>query len=111
MKLEHASEVAAPLERVWEEMIDVERVAPCLPGAEVTEAHEEMYEGTFTLKLGPTTAAYAGASTPGRRAAALRARWPAAESRPEGRCWAPRGPNRPYGASTTFVASRRSNTS
>jgi uncharacterized protein len=42
-------------------MIDVERVAPCLPGAEVTEAHEEVYQGTFTVKPGPTTAAYAGA--------------------------------------------------
>lgn len=60
MKLEHSFEVEAPLARVWEEMIDVERVAPCLPGAEVTEAGDEVYEGTFTVKLGPTTAAYAG---------------------------------------------------
>jgi carbon monoxide dehydrogenase subunit G len=42
-------------------MIDVERVAPCLPGAEVTEAHEQVYQGTFTVKPGPTTAAYAAA--------------------------------------------------
>jgi carbon monoxide dehydrogenase subunit G len=61
MKLEHSFEVEAPLERVWETMIDVERVAPCLPGAEITEAGEGgVYEGTFTVKLGPTTAAYAG---------------------------------------------------
>jgi carbon monoxide dehydrogenase subunit G len=36
-------------------------VAPCLPGAEITEAGEDgSYRGNFTVKLGPTTAAYRG---------------------------------------------------
>ncbi len=61
MKLEHSFEVEAPLERVWARLIDIEKVAPCLPGAEITESSEEgVYEGNFTIKLGPTTAAYAG---------------------------------------------------
>ena len=61
MKLEHSFEVEAPLERVWARLIDIEHVAPCLPGAEITAANEDgSYEGTFTVKLGPTTAAYAG---------------------------------------------------
>jgi uncharacterized protein len=60
MKLEHSFEVEAPLDQVWATMIDVERVAPCLPGAEVTEAADGVYQGTFTVKIGPTTAAYAG---------------------------------------------------
>jgi len=60
MKLEHEFSVEAPIETVWETMIDIERVAPCLPGAEVTAAEGGTYEGTFTIKLGPTTAAYAG---------------------------------------------------
>jgi carbon monoxide dehydrogenase subunit G len=61
MRLEHSFEVEAPLERVWDRLIDIEQVAPCLPGAEVTESSEEgVYEGNFTIKLGPTTAAYAG---------------------------------------------------
>ncbi|MGH2716804.1 MAG: SRPBCC family protein [Thermoleophilaceae bacterium] len=61
MKLEHSFKVAAPLERVWEALIDVERVAPCLPGAEITEAGEDgTYRGTFSVRLGPTTAAYRG---------------------------------------------------
>jgi carbon monoxide dehydrogenase subunit G len=60
MKLEHSFEVDAPLDRVWETLIDVERVAPCLPGAEITGSDGGVYEGTFTVKLGPTTAAYAG---------------------------------------------------
>ena len=38
MKLEQTFQVEAPIERVWEALIDVERVAPCLPGAEITGA-------------------------------------------------------------------------
>jgi uncharacterized protein len=61
MKLEHSFEVEAPLEKVWARLIDVEKVAPCLPGAEITESSDAgVYEGNFTVKLGPTTAAYAG---------------------------------------------------
>jgi carbon monoxide dehydrogenase subunit G len=61
VKLEHSFQVAAPLDRVWEALIDVERVAPCLPGAEITEAGEDgTYHGTFSVRLGPTTAAYRG---------------------------------------------------
>lgn len=61
MKLEHSFQVNAPLERVWQALVDVERVAPCLPGAEITEAGEDgTYRGTFTIRLGPTTAAYRG---------------------------------------------------
>ena len=61
MKLEHSFDVAAPLERVWQKLIDVEQVAPCLPGAEITEAGEDgTYHGTFSVRLGPTTAAYRG---------------------------------------------------
>ena len=61
MKLEQSFEVRAPVERVWETLIDIERVAPCLPGAEITEAGDDgVYRGTFSMRLGPTTAAYRG---------------------------------------------------
>jgi uncharacterized protein len=61
VKLEQSFEVRAPVERVWETLIDIERVAPCLPGAEITEAGEDgTYRGTFSVRLGPTTAAYRG---------------------------------------------------
>ena len=54
MKLEQSFEVRAPVERVWETLIDVERVAPCLPGAEITEAGDDgTYRGTFSVRLGP----------------------------------------------------------
>jgi uncharacterized protein len=61
MKMEQAFEVDAPLEAVWRALTDVQRVAPCLPGAEVSEVGEDgSYRGTFTVKLGPTTATYRG---------------------------------------------------
>ena len=61
MKLEQSFEVHAPVDRVWETLIDIERVAPCLPGAEITESGEDgIYRGTFSMRLGPATAAYRG---------------------------------------------------
>jgi carbon monoxide dehydrogenase subunit G len=61
MKLEQSFTVTAPVEQVWATLIDVERVAPCLPGAEITgQSPDGGYEGTFTVKLGPATASYRG---------------------------------------------------
>jgi carbon monoxide dehydrogenase subunit G len=61
VKLEQSFEVRAPVDRVWETLVDIERVAPCLPGAEITEAGDDgTYRGTFSVRLGPTTAAYRG---------------------------------------------------
>ncbi len=61
MKLEQSFEVAAPPDAVWSALIDVQRVAPCLPGAELTAGEDERtYQGTFSVKLGPTSASYRG---------------------------------------------------
>jgi carbon monoxide dehydrogenase subunit G len=61
MKLEQTFEVQAPLSEVWTALNDLERVAPCLPGAAITGHDEDgTYHGTFTVKLGPMTAAYNG---------------------------------------------------
>jgi uncharacterized protein len=61
MKLEQTFEVQAPLAQVWAALNDLERVAPCLPGAAITGHDEDgTYRGTFTVKLGPMTAAYNG---------------------------------------------------
>jgi carbon monoxide dehydrogenase subunit G len=61
VKLEQSFQVAAPIEEVWLALNDLERVAPCLPGATIT-GHDDAgtYKGEFTVKLGPTTAAYRG---------------------------------------------------
>ena len=61
MKMEQSFEVEAPLEQVWSALLDLERVAPCLPGAAITGHDEDgTYHGTFSVKLGPMTAAYNG---------------------------------------------------
>ncbi len=61
MKLEQSFEVKAPIEEVWSALIDLERVAPCLPGAAITGHDEDgTYHGEFKVKLGPTTASYRG---------------------------------------------------
>ena len=61
MKLEQSFEVAAPVDVVWAALIDVPRVAPCLPGAEIGDtADDGTYSGTFSVKLGPATASYRG---------------------------------------------------
>lgn len=61
MKLEQSFTVAAPVARVWQALVDVERVAPCLPGAQITgNDGQGTYQGTFSVRIGPTTAAYNG---------------------------------------------------
>ena len=61
MKMEQSFEVQAPLAQVWDALIDLERVAPCLPGATITGHDEDgTYRGTFAVKLGPMTASYNG---------------------------------------------------
>ena len=61
MKLEQSFTVAAPVDQVWDALVDIERIAPCLPGAEITgQGPDGSYEGNFTVKLGPTTASYRG---------------------------------------------------
>ena len=61
MKLEQSFEVHAPIDVVWTALNDLERVAPCLPGAAITGHDDDgTYHGEFKVKLGPTTAAYKG---------------------------------------------------
>ena len=61
MKMEQSFEVQAPLEQVWSALIDLEKVAPCLPGAAITGRDDDgTYRGTFSVKLGPMTASYNG---------------------------------------------------
>jgi uncharacterized protein len=61
MKLKQSFEVTAPVDRVWHALVDVEHVAPCLPGAAVTGRNDDgSYNGVFTVKIGPTSASYAG---------------------------------------------------
>jgi carbon monoxide dehydrogenase subunit G len=61
VRLEHAFEVAAPVETVWGLLLDLERVAPCLPGGEVTEKIDDRtYKANVKVKLGPMQLTYRG---------------------------------------------------
>jgi uncharacterized protein len=61
VKLEQSFEVNAPIEQVWTALIDLEKVAPCLPGAAISGRDDDgTYHGTFQVKLGPTSANYRG---------------------------------------------------
>lgn len=61
MRLENAFEVPASPEDVWRFMLDVERVAPCMPGAELTEVVDDhTWKGKVTVKLGPVSLSYTG---------------------------------------------------
>ena len=61
MKMLQTFDVNAPIETVWAALIDIERVAPCLPGATITGQDDEgNYQGEFVVRLGPTTANYRG---------------------------------------------------
>ncbi|MGZ4200499.1 MAG: SRPBCC family protein [Thermoleophilaceae bacterium] len=60
MKLEQSFDVKAPIDVVWKTLVDVELVAPCLPGAKITGSDNGVYQGDFQVKVGPTTASYRG---------------------------------------------------
>ncbi len=60
MKLHNEFTVPVPVERAWEVLLDLERVAPCLPGAELHGAEGPEYRGQMTIKLGPVRSRYEG---------------------------------------------------
>jgi carbon monoxide dehydrogenase subunit G len=60
MKLENEFTVPAPVEQAWDVLLDVERVAPCLPGAAIEGSEGDSHKGTMTIKIGPITTRYTG---------------------------------------------------
>jgi uncharacterized protein len=60
MKLENEFTVPAPVEQAWQVLLDVERVAPCLPGAALEGTEGDEHKGTMTIKIGPITSRYSG---------------------------------------------------
>jgi carbon monoxide dehydrogenase subunit G len=62
MKLEHDFEVAAELRDAWPLLLDLERIAPCMPGAQLQEVDGDEYRGIVKVKVGPITAQYRGAA-------------------------------------------------
>ena len=62
MELNNDIEVNAPIDHVWDAFNDVERIAPCLPGAQLQEIEGEEHRGIVKVKVGPITAQYKGAA-------------------------------------------------
>ena len=61
MEIENAFEVPATPQRVWDFLLDVGQVVPCMPGAQLTETVDERtWKAKMTVKLGPVTLSYAG---------------------------------------------------
>ena len=61
MEFENTFVVDAPMEEVWDLLLDVERIAPCMPGAQVLEqTGDDAYKVAVKVKLGPMTMNYKG---------------------------------------------------
>jgi carbon monoxide dehydrogenase subunit G len=60
MELEHSFSVPVPVERAWDVLLDVERVAPCMPGASLDSVDGENIAGRIKVKVGPIQMTYAG---------------------------------------------------
>jgi uncharacterized protein len=60
MKLSNDITVPAPIDEAWELMLDVERVAPCLPGASIEGSEGDEYKGSMKVKIGPIVSQFKG---------------------------------------------------
>lgn len=62
MELTNDFTVPVPFERAWTVLTDVELIAPCLPGAQLTEVEGDEFRGVVKIKVGPITAQYKGSA-------------------------------------------------
>ncbi len=60
MELEHSFTVPVPEDQAWDVLLDVERVAPCMPGATLDSVAGDEIKGKIKVKLGPVSMTYAG---------------------------------------------------
>src|SRR6266478_6132341 len=60
MEMDHSFTVPVPPERAWEVLLDVEKIAPCMPGATVEEFDGEVVTGRIKVKVGPVSLTYRG---------------------------------------------------
>jgi hypothetical protein len=60
MELKNQFRVSVPVDVAWTVLTDLERVAPCMPGAELKEVEGDEYRGIVKVKVGPVTAQYKG---------------------------------------------------
>ena len=60
MELVHDFSVPVPADQAWDLLIDVEKIAPCLPGAAVTSVDGDTFEGGMKIRLGPIAMTFKG---------------------------------------------------
>jgi carbon monoxide dehydrogenase subunit G len=60
MDLNHEFVVNVPVDQAWQILTDLERIAPCLPGAQLTEVEGDTYRGQVKIKVGPILAQFKG---------------------------------------------------
>jgi carbon monoxide dehydrogenase subunit G len=60
IELDNSFTVPVPPEQAWQVLLDVERIAPCMPGASVTSVEGDEITGVVKVKLGPLSLSYKG---------------------------------------------------
>ena len=60
MELDNSFTVPVPPEQAWDVLLDVERIAPCMPGASVDEVDGDVVNGRIRIKVGPVSLTYRG---------------------------------------------------
>lgn len=63
MQIDNEFTVGVPVERAWEILTDLEGIAPCMPGAQLTGRDGDVYQGKVRVKVGPVVSEYAGTAT------------------------------------------------
>jgi hypothetical protein len=60
MQIDHEFTVSVPIDQAWAVLTDLEGIAPCMPGAQLTGVEGDVYTGRVKVKVGPVTSEYAG---------------------------------------------------
>jgi carbon monoxide dehydrogenase subunit G len=62
MKIKNSFTIDATVDEAWQLLTDIPAIAPCLPGAKLTDEEDGVYSGAVKIKVGPVTAEYRGAA-------------------------------------------------
>jgi carbon monoxide dehydrogenase subunit G len=62
MEIAESFRVSTSIDDTWKVLLDIEGIAPCLPGAQLQEVEGDEYRGVVKVKVGPITAQYKGAA-------------------------------------------------
>ena len=63
IELDHSFAVPVPPDQAWDVLLDVQRVAPCMPGATVNSVDGDEVTGKIKVKVGPIALTYSGKAT------------------------------------------------